>query len=36
VLNFNSPDARLFGFTTNGGTGFADFLGITVNLTTSP
>jgi hypothetical protein len=32
VLDFNSPDARLFGFTTNGGTGFADFLGITVGL----
>jgi hypothetical protein len=34
VLNFNSPDARLFGFTTNGGTGFADFLAITVGLGT--
>ena len=34
VLDFNSPDARLFGFTTNGGTGFADFLAITVGLGT--
>jgi hypothetical protein len=36
VLNFSSPDAKLFGLTTNGGTGFADFLGITVGLTTNP
>jgi hypothetical protein len=34
TLDFNSPDARLFGFTTNGGTGFADFLAITVGLAT--
>jgi len=34
VLNFSSPDAKLFGLTTNGGTGFADFLGITVGLGT--
>jgi len=32
VLNFNSGEAKLFGLTTNGGTGFADFLGITVGL----
>jgi hypothetical protein len=34
VLNLSSPDAKLFGFTTDGGTGFADFLGITVGLGT--
>jgi hypothetical protein len=32
VLNFNSGQAKLFGLTTNGGTGFADYLGITVGL----
>jgi hypothetical protein len=36
TLDFNSPDARLFGFTTDGGTGFADFLAITVGLAATP
>ena len=32
VLDFSSEDARMFGIGTDGGTGFADFLGITGNL----
>ncbi len=32
VLDFNSDDAKLFGLTTDGGTGYSDFLGITVGL----
>ena len=36
TLNFNSPDARLFGFKTDGTEPFADFLGITVGLTATP
>jgi hypothetical protein len=35
VLDFNSPDAKLFGLTTDGVTpGFSDYLGITVGLST--
>jgi hypothetical protein len=36
TLNFNSPDARLFGFKTDGTEPFADFLGITVGLSGTP
>ena len=34
ILDFNGPDAKLFGLTTTGATGpgFADYLGITVDL----
>jgi hypothetical protein len=32
ILDFSAGQAKLFGLTTNGGTGFADYLGITVGL----
>ena len=32
ILDFSAGEAKLFGLTTNGGTGFADYLGITVGL----
>lgn len=36
VLDFTSEDAKLFGLTTDGGTGFADYLGVTGGLGPPP
>jgi len=32
VLDFHSDEAKLFGLTTDGGTGYSDYLGLTVGL----
>jgi hypothetical protein len=32
VLDFSSDEAKLFGLTTDGGTGYSDYLGLTVGL----